>query len=894
VPSIRSTYRVQLRPEFTLDDAAAIADYLAALGVSHLYSSPQLQASPGSTHGYDVVDHSSLNAELGGMDGNRRLQAALGEAGLGMVLDIVPNHMAITGPENRWWWDVLENGPSSRYASYFDVEWDPPESYLRNKVLLPVLGDHYGRVLENGELRLVRDSSWFAVRYHEQAFPVAPRSADGLLRAASERSGSDDLGFIADALARLPPATATDRAAAWRRARDVEVLRRQLARLTGERPDIATAIDHVVEEINATPDALDALLEAQNYRLALWRAARRDLGYRRFFGVNTLVGLRQEDEIVFADTHRTVFRMLAAGAIDGLRVDHPDGLRDPAAYFHRLRENAPTAWITAEKILEPGEELRDDWEVDGTTGYDFLNMVGGLFVDPAGEHPLTELYAELTGRRVDFHEEVRQKKELVLNEELGSDLNRLTQLFLDVAERHRRHRDYTRDELHGGLRTVISCMPVYRTYVVAETGSVSRDDERWIRDAVALARERRADLDPGLFEFLEGILLLRVTGSLETELVMRFQQLTGPAMAKGAEDTAFFTYNRLAALNEVGGDPGRFGVSPFEFHAFAQRRAERWPRTMNTTSTHDTKRGEDVRTRIAALSEIPDAWASTVRRWRDTNAGYRSAAGLGAPTAPDPDTEYLLYQTLVGAWPIKTDRLEAYLQKAMREAKVQTSWSAPNEAFERGVHEFTRAILRDDRFCHELETFLRPIVAAARISSLSQLLLKLTSPGIPDVYQGTEVWDLSLVDPDNRRPVDYAARRALLSFVASAGPAEVMARMDEGAPKAWLFHRVLAFRNERPELFGPGSEYRPLEAQGPRATNVIAFARGGRAVAVAPRLTLSLGDPPDWRGTRLALPAGRWRDVLSGGSASSGVVDVAALLREFPVALLVAEDSARS
>jgi (1->4)-alpha-D-glucan 1-alpha-D-glucosylmutase len=473
-----------------------------------------------------VVNHQRVNAELGGAEGHANLCAALDEHGLGQVLDIVPNHMAIGGRSNPWWWDVLENGPSSRYAAYFDVEWDPPESRLRNTVLLPVLGDHYGRILEAGEIRLEREGARFIIRYHDHSFPVSPRALDTLLAAAAERCGSDELAFIAAACARLPPSTATDRAAVYRRHRDKEVLRAQLERLCQEQPRIAAALDKVTAKINSDPDRLDALLDRQNYRLAFWRTAGRELGYRRFFDINTLVGLRTEDERVFAETHALILDWLANGALDGVRVDHPDGLRDPQQYFERLHSACPRAWIVAEKILEPGERLPESWPVAGTTGYDFIYRLSNLFVDPAGEAPLTNFYAEFTGEPTDFLAVVRDKKHLVLREILGSDLNRLTALFVEICERNRRHRDYTRHELHEALREVMACFPVYRTYVRAEAGQVTEADARTITQAIETAKAYRPDLDGDLFDFFRDIMLLKVRGELETELVMRFQQLT--------------------------------------------------------------------------------------------------------------------------------------------------------------------------------------------------------------------------------------------------------------------------------------------------------------------------------------------------------------------------------
>jgi (1->4)-alpha-D-glucan 1-alpha-D-glucosylmutase len=875
---LRATYRVQLHAGFGFEAAAAIADYVAALGISHLYSSPYLQAGRGSMHGYDVVNPHRLNEELGGAEAHGRFCKALDCYGLGQVLDIVPNHMAITGADNPWWWDVLENGPASRYAAYFDVDWDPPESRLRNSVLLPILGDHYGRVLEAGELRLEHRDSIFTLHYHDHTFPVSPRTLDTLLGMAAERCRSDELAFAADALGRLPVSTATDWASVRRRHRDKEVLRAQLSRLLAERPQVTEAVDAVVAEVNANPDGLHALLERQNYRLAFWRAAARDLGYRRFFDINTLVALRMEDEQVFVDTHALVLRWLDEGVLDGVRIDHPDGLRDPKAYCQRLHRAAPQAWIVVEKILEPGERLRASWPVAGTTGYDFLNRVGGLFVNPAGEQPLTDLYAEFTGESVDYPELVRAKKHLALHELLGSDVNRLTALFVEVCERHRRHRDYTRYELNEALREVIACFPVYRTYVEAEAGTFDEDDFHYVSEAVERAKSYRPELDTALFEFLRDLLLLRVRGDLEGELVMRFQQLTGPTMAKGLEDTVFYGFNRLVSLNEVGGDPGHFGVSPAAFHQACLEAQQRWPQAMLATSTHDTKRSEDVRVRIHLLSEIPARWAEAVGRWAALNERHRRRGW------PDRHTEYLLYQTLVGAWPLESERALTYMEKAIREAKVHTSWTLVNADYEEAVRRFVSDVLADPEFTADLTAFVAPLVEPARVNSLAQTLLKCTAPGVPDFYQGTELWDLSLVDPDNRRPVAYDVRRRLLSALDGATPEEIWARIHEGLAKLWVMRQALALRHHRPELFGPKGDYQPLLARGARAEHVVAFIRGGGAVTIVPRLVLGLRG--DWADTVIELPPGRWRNQLTGDDVDGHIVRMADLLARFPVALL--------
>jgi (1->4)-alpha-D-glucan 1-alpha-D-glucosylmutase len=885
VPTPLSTYRVQLRSEFAFADAAAIAGYLADLGVTHLYSSPYLQAAPGSAHGYDVVDPTRVSEDLGGEEAHARMCRALGAAGLGQVLDVVPNHMAISDRRNVWWWDVLENGAASRYAAYFDVDWHSPQARLRDTVLLPILGDHYGRVLEAGELVLVRRGGRFEIHYHEHRMPVAPRSLDTLILGAAERCGSPDLAFIADSLALLPPATATDRASIVRRHRDKEVLSGQLARLAAETPTVAAALDAATADVNADPDRLDELLQRQNYRPAFWRTAGQELDYRRFFDVHNLIGLRMEDERVFADTHALVLRWLKEGVLDGLRIDHPDGLRDPEEYFERLRDEAPDAWIVVEKILEPGEVLRESWPVQGTTGYDFLRLAAGLFVDPAGEEPLTRLYTEITGESGDWPALVHAKKLLVLGDMLASDVNRLAEVFLEVCERHRRHRDYTRFELRQALREVAACFPVYRTYARAELGEVTEIDRHYVGEAIEAAKAQRPDLPTDLFDFFRDLLTLEVRGEAESELVMRFQQLAGPAMAKGVEDTAFYNFHRLVALNEVGGSPGEFGLSVATFHRLAAESQRLWPTAMLATSTHDTKRSEDVRARLSLLAEIPERWGGAVRRWCERNARHRRKDGC-----PDRNAEYLLYQTLVGAWPISAERVAAYMEKATREAKAHTSWTRTNPDYEEALREFVNGALGDAAFVADLEAFVAPLVLPGRINSLAQTLLKLASPGVPDLYQGSELWDLSLVDPDNRRPVDYDLRRRLLAELKTGDstgkmtPEAILDRMDDGLPKLWLIHRALQLRRRLPDAFGPQGDYEPLQVSGPRADHAVAFARGGEVAVVVPRLPLRLGG--DWQGSTVALPPGSWRNELTAEEVSGGERPVAELLARFPVALL--------
>jgi (1->4)-alpha-D-glucan 1-alpha-D-glucosylmutase len=894
MPVPRATYRLQLRPGFGFDEAAALGDYLVALCVSHLYASPYLQASPGSTHGYDVVDPARVNEELGGEAGHARFCAALGQAGLGQVLDIVPNHMAITGPENRWWADVLRNGPASAFAAYFDVDWDPPESKLRDLVLMPILGDHYGRVLEAGEIRLEHEGGIFGIRYQEHRLPVAPRSLAvplGRAAAAAGSGGPDgdaavfaELGFLARAYGRLPEPTADlDPEAVASRQRDLEVVDRRLRTLALERPEIGAAIDDVVTAINADADELDRLLAGQNYRLAHWRIGGQELDYRRFFDITTLAALRTERPEVFRAVHGRVLEWLGDGVLDGVRIDHPDGLRRPAEYFGRLREGAPDAWIVAEKILMPDEAL-PPWPVHGTTGYEVLNDVGGVFVNPAAEAPFTGLWHHLTGDARSFHDVAYEARKDVLRDVLAADLSRLANVFVQVCEGGRRYGDFTRRELRLALEEVAASFPVYRTYVTEE-GVASDVDRSVVERAVAGARERRPELAGELLDLLQAILLGDVGGDEARGLRMRFQQFTGPVAAKGEEDTSFYRYLRFSALNEVGGDPGRWGLDPSAFHERCRQRARDWPAAMTSLSTHDTKRSEDVRSRLFALSEIPERWARQVLAWREMNGRH-----WPSDVESDPAMEYLLYQAAVGAWPIGEDRLSAYIEKASREAKLRTSWTEPDEAYDEALAGFVRAIL-DSEWRDEVERLAAALGPPGRVVSLAQKLVQLTAPGVPDLYQGTELWDLSLVDPDNRRPVDFEARRRLLARLEAydGGPPDVrgiLAEMESGLPKLWVVRQALRARAERPSVFGVGGDYEPLESSGDAAEHVLGFVRGGEVAIVVPRLVIILARQGGWRSTRVGLPAGEWTNTLTAERVPGGWCGIERVLGRFPVALL--------
>ncbi|MGY1642579.1 malto-oligosyltrehalose synthase [Geodermatophilus sp. SYSU D00703] len=758
-----ATYRLQVTAHFPLDDAAAVAGYLADLGVSHAYSSPLLRSASGSTHGYDTVDHAHVDESRGGREGFDRLVEALHGRGLGLVLDLVPNHMGVADPaEAPWWWDVLQHGRDSAHAAAFDIDWD----FGGGKLRVPVLGS-----ADDVEKLEVVDGE---LRYYDNRFPIAPGTDGG------------------------------------------------------------------------TPQEVHA---RQHYELVDWRRADTDLNYRRFFAINTLAGLRAEDPAVFDATHRLVLEMVAAGAVDGLRIDHPDGLARPREYLERLARLSGNRWTVVEKILEPGEDLPESWATAGTTGYDALTEVDDVLVDPAGEPALTALDTELSGRAVEYAALVHACKREVTDGMLGSEVARLVRVIGELP-------GISREQQTEALAELLAAFPVYRTYLP--------DGREHLDATVAAVRSRRPDLADALDA------LHPVLSQAGTEAATRFEQTSGPVMAKGVEDTAYYRWARFVALNEVGGDPARFGSTVAEFHEAQGRRLARKPQSMTTLSTHDTKRSEDVRARLAVLAELPTEWAGLVRGWL---ARHRLA---------DRPLAHLVWQNLVGAWPLSRERAHAYAEKAAREAGTSTTWTDPDEEFEARLHALVDAAYDDRTTSAEFEGFVARITPPGRSNSLSQKLLQLTMPGVPDVYQGTELWDLSLVDPDNRRPVDYGLRRRLLARLDEGWVPPVD---DEGAAKLLVVSRTLRARREHPGWFGG---YQPVEATGAAAGHVVAFDRGG-VVTVATRLPVGLAASGGWGDTALQLPNGSWRDLLTGDRFVSDAagLPVGAALERLPVALLV-------
>ena len=967
----RATYRLQFNRDFTFRRATEILPYLQDLGISHCYASPYLKARPGSTHGYDIVDHGELNPEIGSREDFERFVAELARRGMGQILDMVPNHMGVMGSDNIWWLDVLENGPASDYSDFFDIDWSPVKDYLRGKVLLPTLGSPYGTALESGELELAFDAGEgsFSVYYGPHRFPIDPKEyprilgyrLDQLKTALSpDDPGLAEFQSLITAFGHLPGRWQTGRDKRSERNRDKEIHKQHLARLCAASRDISQFIARNVGEFNGAPgvpasfDRLHELLEHQAYRLAYWRVAADEINYRRFFDTNDLAALSVENDEAFEATHRFVLDLVAQGKLQGLRIDHPDGLYDPGAYCRTLQDRiqalarpepaeaegqasaspeAQAFYIVVEKILAPDERLPGQWPVHGTTGYDFANLVNGLFVWPEAEQPLDAFYRSFCSFPVDFDELLYQSKRLILRVALSSELTVLANRLSRIAESDRRTRDYSLNSLREGLREIIACFPVYRTYVSGR--GVSDTDRTYIELAVEQAKRRSLVGDLTIFDFVrDELLTILAEGKSDryreqvVSFAMKFQQLTGPAMAKGMEDTAFYRYNRFVSLNEVGGDPRRFGISLADFHRRNEERGQSWPHALLSTSTHDTKRSEDVRTRIDALSEIPDEWTARVRRWSELNRKKTSIVD-GDP-APSRNDEYLIYQTLVGTWPLEAphpdsaesyaQRLEAYMVKAMREAKLFTSWLNPNLPYERAVSDFLRKLVirgDGDEFTRDFLDFLPGIARAGLHNSLAQVLLKLTVPGVPDIYQGNELWDFSLVDPDNRRPVDYERRQFLLDELKSwdgLGAAELAPKLGEmlddmgdGRIKLYVTRETLRMRQLDPDLFRRGG-YHPLEAEGEKAEHLCAFLRrfGSRTVlAAAPRWLLRLGNgaaPPPlgdrktWGDTRLPLPPAVAGTYAHGFTREPIPLDgtaplmAAELFSGFPLALLVRVD----
>jgi (1->4)-alpha-D-glucan 1-alpha-D-glucosylmutase len=896
-----ATYRLQFHREFTFRQAGAILDYLRELGITDVYASPLFAAGPESTHGYDVCCFGNVSPQLGGDNAFAEFAGRLREFGLGLLLDMVPNHMGAASA-NGWWLDVLEHGRDSRYAAFFDIDWDHGPEALRNKVLLPVLEDQCERVVEAGKLRVTIENGKACVAYYDRRFPLDSRTMP-------ESAKSNPDGWLLEVNGRA-----------------------------GEPRSF---------------EALKALLEQQHYRLAWWKTASQEINFRRFFDVADLVALKMESPEVFAAAHELIFAWLKAGRITGLRVDHPDGLWNPREYFARLQARslelagvmpaetiptierreeyaapeqaarpAPALYVVAEKILTGEEHLPDDWQVDGTTGYDFLNRVNGLFVDPANAGRFDAIYREFAGCEADFRTVVRRCKRKVLEELFAADLEALTRLLAQVAAGAKSGGGFTETQLRTALVEIIAAFPVYRTYVDNAGLELSARDRAVIGQAIADARCENSAGAPGALEFVGSVLSLGIKDELDGDrfdvarrFVMKFQQLTGPVAAKGVEDTAFYNFNRLVSLNEVGGDPGEFGVAPAKFHEGNEWSLAHWPHTLLASATHDTKRGEDARARLNVLSEMPGEWHEAIRRWRDIN---RPTAG-----APSRNDEYLFYQTVIAAWPARDedwkafpDRVTTYLLKAVKEAKAETSWLTPNAQYEAAVEQFVRRVLADDKFVRDAKAFQRRIAFFGRFNSLSQTLLKIASPGVPDFYQGTELWDLSLVDPDNRRPVDYDLRARLLAELkgeldggGGAGRIRMLLDNDDlGRSKLFLIWRAMNLRRAQCELFERG-DYTPLPAFGARREHVIAFARNWEkkgVIAVVPRLVCGLVQGKEtaplgvevWGDTFIPLPAAKtgdlFRNAITGETVpvyeKDGVAQlgVGGVLKTFPVALLEA------
>ncbi len=946
-----STYRLQFSGHLHLAGAATLVDYLWDLGISDVYASPLFRARQQSRSGYDVIDHNAIDPELGTEDDLAALAGLLRAREMGLLLDVVPNHMGVDDANNAWWQDVLEHGRNSPYAHFFDIDWEPPKTVLQGCIVLPVLGDQYGNVLERGELKLAYEGQRFLISYYHRTFPIAARTWPRILQPALERhlslpaddSARMELESIVTSLVHQPAAGPSDREAIRAARREEEVARRRLAALLESNLAVQEAVAATLTDFNGRVgdprsfDSLEALLAEQTYRLCYWRVAADEINYRRFFDINELAALRVEDPDVFAASHEMVFRWLERGWVTGLRIDHPDGLLDPEQYlldlqegYRRLVPDAPPGptplYVVVERILRYDQPLTPTWPVHGTTGYDFLNQVNGVFVDRHNAARIKEIYAAFTDVPPRFSEIGYQSKRDILATSMSSELHMLAGRLDRISEQHRSSRDFTLASLCSVLAETIACFPVYRSYVRPGRGPVGDEDRRHITTALRIAQRRNPGINSSLFNFLGSILLVEDLPELtETqraeryEFVYRFQQLTGPVTAKGLEDTALYRAYPLPSLNEVGGEPAEFGNSLEQFHRRIADRAANWPASLMATTTHDTKRSEDVRARLNVLSEVPDLWEHALLRWRSLNRRHKTQ--IEGSEAPDGNEEYLLYATLVGTWPpapvsdetraIYVDRIVAYMIKVAREAKLHTSWVNSSEEYEKAIEAFVRHILEksaDNPFSDEMAEFQKSVAVPGMYNALGQTLIKIMAPGVPDFYQGTELWDDSLVDPDNRRPVDLALRRRLLTELAHRGERdeqalvnELVDRWTDGRIKLFVTWRALTFRREHQRLLNEGA-YVPLTAEGPKAEQICAFARATDdewAIVVAPRWMSRLlapgqirPDPGAWDATHLIVPpeAPRgWRELFTSASLTQvpgSRIPLSPMLAAFPVALL--------
>lgn len=994
-----STYRLQFNGSFRFSDARDIVPYLHKLGITDIYASPCLKTREGSLHGYDIVNHNALNPELGAEEEYNRMVAELRGHDMGQILDIVPNHMCVESSENIWWMDILENGLSSVYAGFFDIDWEPVKKELKNKVLIPVLGDQYGKVLEDQDLRLSFERGGFFINYYKLRLPVRPLTYNDILTHRLDKlekslpdseAGLIELMSIITALNHLPDYTEKDREKIKERHREKEIIKKRLRDLYNKSLEIKDFINGNLRIFNGVKgdaesfNLLDSLLRKQVYRLSHWRVATEEINYRRFFDINGLAAIRMENPGVFKETHKLILELVRSGSVTGLRVDHPDGLYNPSEYFHTLqrhcflqmrlayieklkgdiplklyeeiKEDSPLSarpkvvsagilrqydetlssnpefkpfYIVGEKILTRGERMPDDWPIFSTTGYVFLNSLNGIFVDQSNADAFSEIYPRFIRSKAAFQDIVYEKKKLIMQVAMAGEVNTLGHLLNRISEKDRHTRDFTLNSFISAITEVIAFFPVYRTYI--SPSGVNDRDRRYIELAVSKAKKNNPAISGSIFDFLRDVLLLNYNGHMDDsdkkerlDFVMRFQQITGPVMAKGVEDTAFYIYNRLVSLNEVGGSPDRFGTTLETFHGQNLERNKFWPHALIATSTHDSKRSEDVRARINVLSEIPGEWRESVIRWSRINK--RKKPVIDGVPVPDRSEEYLLYQTLAGAWPagemnepeygILKQRIKDYMLKAMREAKVNTSWINPNAIYEDSVAVFIDSLLTnlpDNEFLKDFNPFQKRVSYFGMLNSLSQTLLKATSPGVPDFYQGTEIWDYSLVDPDNRRPVDYDRRKNMLDELCRdekekgqlSLASELIQNMDDGRIKLYVTYKTLNNRRENRELFERG-EYLSLETTGEKADNICAFARrlnNNRIIVLAPRFPTKISPGPHvapaawkWGNSCVIVPYAdegvRYRNIFTGEIfevekfSGANAIRLSDVFGSFPLALM--------